>query len=840
MKFIAFILLKVGPKQRPVRKKRRKRRKNREAAGTELMSDQTDSSSESSLQSQRSESPQPLSPLRNEYIIHEESVEISEHGSESDERRKDGLTRSKSSAPLCPCTETTVEDVVFMALSLGVRHSLSWVAQLDILKMVKSIFKRAKIPMSQPTYLKYLDLHPDENIKYHIFCDTCDAYLGEKVVDTDKVVQCTTDKCSRQIPVCKPSNFFVSLSIESQLQTYLKDDKFVNNVLSHRFNREVKHGVLSDIYDGEMYKKFSSGSGILSSPYNFSYTFFTDGVAFGKSNKTIWPIYLSINELPYEERTKYLILAAVYAGSKDPNQLYFLQPFVNEANKLSRTGISWVHKEKVVTSLVIPLCFVADSVARYQMLNFQTFHAYFGCTFCYQEAESVRGGVRFMVTVPAEERTNASWRSDLMQVLQNQLDPLIAEKDEPHRGVKGPSTLCNLDYFTLSFCVVDYMHGILGVVKTHMELIIQNSRKNMWVGLDKNIMGIEHIIHTVDSRIKSIQSNTTVVRELRLFKDLKYWKASEFKSWLLFYCIPCLTGILKDKYVKHLAMLSKATFLLLQKSVTLDDLEEAHRLFILYSFYFQEYFGEDNLTYNVHLLRHIFKGIFNFGPMWGHNSFPFESQNRFLVLNCKSPFSVASQLARKFLVFRSLPMLCKTSVHSLKTLEFSEKLLNHRKLVNCVRSNSKCILLGSPKYFSFSNEDKLQISQNIFQGNFDAGFSYEKIIYCQKRYTTETYSVGKDNNDSCAFLLSGQCVLIKHIIRIPDIDKVLLYVQKIQVSSRPLIKGDNFSFDTMRKVIQFSDHGFIKVESLHEPCFLVKRRGGDAHVCRIPYGCTVE
>ena len=61
------------------------------------------------------------------------------------------------------------------------------------------------------------------------------------------------------------------------------------------------------------------------------------------SDKTIWPIYLTINELPYEERSKYLILAGLYVGPKDPNLKVFLTPFVNEANKLSDEGVQWVH-----------------------------------------------------------------------------------------------------------------------------------------------------------------------------------------------------------------------------------------------------------------------------------------------------------------------------------------------------------------------------------------------------------------------------------------------------------------------------------------------------------------
>lgn len=46
------------------------------------------------------------------------------------------------------------------------------------------------------------------------------------------------------------------------------------------------------------------------------------------------------------------------------------------------------HEGECVTSLVIPLCFVADSVARYQMLNRQLYHAFYGCLFVISRVSS--------------------------------------------------------------------------------------------------------------------------------------------------------------------------------------------------------------------------------------------------------------------------------------------------------------------------------------------------------------------------------------------------------------------------------------------------------------------
>ena len=80
----------------------------------------------------------------------------------------------------------------------------------------------------------------------------------------------------------------------------LSDNNFVE-LLQYRFKRVDNGGqILSDIYDGCIYKEQSS---FFSSVYNISFTLNFDGAPkFKSSNMQIWPVHLSINELPPSER----------------------------------------------------------------------------------------------------------------------------------------------------------------------------------------------------------------------------------------------------------------------------------------------------------------------------------------------------------------------------------------------------------------------------------------------------------------------------------------------------------------------------------------------------------
>ena len=81
---------------------------------------------------------------------------------------------------------------------------------------------------------------------------------------------------------------------------------------------KINENVLTDIFDGEIYAKFRQEENRLNH-YNQSFTFsiFTDGISVcKKSMKTIWPIFLVINEIPIEYR--FAIENVVVAGELFP------------------------------------------------------------------------------------------------------------------------------------------------------------------------------------------------------------------------------------------------------------------------------------------------------------------------------------------------------------------------------------------------------------------------------------------------------------------------------------------------------------------------------------------
>ena len=118
---------------------------------------------------------------------------------------------------------------------------------------------------------------------------------------------------------------FLYLHPEIKLAELFSDQKFIK--LLKQGKTECKERVndntyLYDIYSGRDYQDFCTRGGFFEGNYNISFTLNTDGLNKYKSSKSgnIWPVYLSINELPKEVRFKkdYIIPVMICCDKKKP------------------------------------------------------------------------------------------------------------------------------------------------------------------------------------------------------------------------------------------------------------------------------------------------------------------------------------------------------------------------------------------------------------------------------------------------------------------------------------------------------------------------------------------
>lgn len=118
---------------------------------------------------------------------------------------------------------------------------------------------------------------------------------------------------------------------------------------------------------------------------NISLTWYTDGIPMFKSSKvSIWPVYLSINVLPFEERWKRenLLFLGLWFGDQKPNANNYFNKFYDQLKMLFRgINITLPDNEiiKVRALLIIGTC---DLPAKCQFLNFTHYIGAYGCRSC--------------------------------------------------------------------------------------------------------------------------------------------------------------------------------------------------------------------------------------------------------------------------------------------------------------------------------------------------------------------------------------------------------------------------------------------------------------------------
>lgn len=197
------------------------------------------------------------------------------------------------------------------------------------------------------------------------------------------------------------------------------------------------------------------------------------------------------------------------------------------------------------------------------------------------------------------------------------------------------------------------MHNILiGVTKKIIKLWIS--------GKDKSLRINKRLLLVLNKRLLSIRPISEINRKPRIINDFGQFKANEFRSLLLYYLPVCLSGILGAKYITHFRLLSRSVYCLLKTEISDEELIEVENDLEQFVNDFQTLYGKKNMTMNIHLLKHIPNNIRNFGPLWTHSAFPFESFNSVLLSFVTGKTDVLHQISTKYIIYN----LCKESIIS--------------------------------------------------------------------------------------------------------------------------------------------------------------------------------
>ena len=655
------------------------------------------------------------------------------------------------SKPIYLDATITVGAAVAVLMAFAQRFKLPGTTLSALIQLLNVLLPKDHLFPKSLYQLKIITSDSSPQVKTHNFCKICLMRI-----DPEDIV-CPNPKCIQSDPKQETfqKSFFLEFDISSQIKSIFSRTGMLEK-LFHRFNRsENSH---TDIYDGSLYQAFSKVGSFLSYPQNISFLWNTDGIPVFKSTKSsLWPMLYTINELPFHDRVRRenILISGLWCGDCHPNMLSFLSPQMETLNHLKVKGVR-INEDICIRAMV--LCGSCDLPAKASVLNFQPFNAFYGCPKCLQRGETVftenSGNVRCF---PFQESNPSGPLRTHHQTMKDAKSVLLSENKKPINGVKGPSALMLLpDYDIICGTSIDYMNGaLLGVTKLFLSFWFDSSHK-------KKEFSIFNKLDIADKRLLALKPPNYITRAPRSIKlNLCYWKASEFRSFLLYYFVPVLYRLLPDFQFQHFYLFAQAIYLLLKSRVTAKDIATAKRFLFLFVYLFDRIYPRRYMTMNVHSLLHFADTVKELGPLYIYSLFHFEDKNGYILKLIHGTQNISQQLATAVSSSHLIPILCDKMI--------DENTNEKRFLDRCSGFNfqNKFFItknisgIGSLKNYKPPSVEKLFLEKYYIM-KFDSALSFPSIKISGFTIRSRKTTKEKRRNSTTVFLSTSRFFSIEN------------------------------------------------------------------------------
>ncbi|XP_016531947.1 uncharacterized protein LOC103144942 isoform X1 [Poecilia formosa] len=720
-------------------------------------------------------------------------------------------------------SSVSVRALLLLLLAFILKHDLSKAATKDLLALLNLM-----VPGCIPSSLQFIKKHLtdiDKKTEIHLYCPRCENYLGVEPGTECGVCQQRLSKKS----LLEKANYFLVLPLENQLRKVLKR---LHSKLGKHF---TKDDYVSDVNTGGEYKhKEQEGS--------ITLTFTCDSSPLLNSSKfSVWPILCTINELPYVERCKNVLLHTLWFGKGKPLLQCFFTPFINELHKLSHEGFTWEDESglELNTSVLAKIC-VCDSVVRSAVQNFQPFSSEFGCGFCYHKGELVQKGRGYTRVYPVQVDG-----CDLRHMAETeQLAIVVIENGYPQgqMGVKGHSPLLLLPSFdVVKGFIPDYMHCVcLGVVPEFVNLWLDPlyGRKRFHLSPQS--------LKNLDKALSAIQPPDEIRQRPRRLSERMHWEASEWRAFALLYSPVILRKILPNLYYKHWMLLISSLHILLSQFATQEEISCAELCLVKFVSQVPSLYGLEHCSFNCHLLMHLTDCARNWGLLWANSAFVFQGVHSRLLQMYARAQSAPSNIFKQIVSYDEIIMKGSDVLKDAGT-EITD-LFSSMTSCGILTKSSSCI---SEDVFTLGcgSQRSLTVRELAALQSKDTRpvTEYARFVYRDMLVTTLDYSVSCKRNNSVIETTSG-FVLVESVVvderhcsceRSSDCScrELVAFCRKLLPSnSQPTIQNEQINRNIAEFLVRVRSSDelcAVTCQDIVSKCFVMEQKGR-LYVIRMP------
>lgn len=343
-----------------------------------------------------------------------------------------------------------------------------------------------------------------------------------------------------------------------------------------------------------------------------------------KSNSNqFWPI------LAYVRSKRNVVFpVGLYFGTEKPNDSNeFLKDFIDEAKHLVENGL--VINNSIYKILLDVFC--CDTPAKAFILKIKGHNGFSSCTRCEIEGEYKENRLCFPyrdISKREAKRTHNNYvhKTDINHHLPNTTISRIVE-------ISGMNVVSSFS--------LDYMHLVtLGVMK---KLLL------LWIKEPLNVRLPSSKIKHLTNLSLSFKSKfpCEFSRKPRSLVEVARWKATEFRSFLLYTGPVILKNIVSDDCLKNFMALNIAMIILLSPNRR-SFIQYADDLLNYFVETFEQIYGQYLVSSNIHGLIHLVDDFKQYGPLDNCSAFPFENYMKVLKSMLRQPNKPLEQVVIRY------------------------------------------------------------------------------------------------------------------------------------------------------------------------------------------------
>ncbi|GET57088.1 hypothetical protein GLOIN_2v1786147 [Rhizophagus irregularis DAOM 181602=DAOM 197198] len=417
-----------------------------------------------------------------------------------------------------------------------------------------------------------------------------------------------TTLLNNQISI-KPELLFPFVSIKQQLEAMYRQPNFENS-LRHWINRPTFNNILTDIYNGEVWKTFKE-------------TTDENEVSLHKINHYLAPIIDELKSL-WEGVTL--------------NQMYECQ-----------------EGKRIRAALILVSC---DIPAARKICGHIS--ALVSCHRCEKKANYENRQHNFAGINEMDEwftcRDSAQHRQDAIGWRRCNSDA-ARKRFVKQTGVRW-SELLRLPYFNpIWFITIDPMHCLfLGIAKWIV--------RRLWI---ENGVLTTHILKTVQKKMDEFKVPADLSRisgKVDCGDGFSNFTADQWRIFFTIYATVSLWEHLSENDQKILVNFVRICSISVSRIVEVDFMKEAHQRLINLVKLIEENYGRDKITPNLHLSLHLCECSLDYGPLYTFWCFSFESMNGMLGSFPNSRRKIELEIMRRLMFDNQISNIINSGVKS--------------------------------------------------------------------------------------------------------------------------------------------------------------------------------